>query len=522
VNHAPVVPVLLPALAAALMLLDRRIGAQRTLAWASTSLLAASAAWMVTLAADDWRGVYLLGNWAAPWGIVLVVDRLSALMLAITAVLALIALGAAHGRHDQRGEHFHPLFQVQLMGLSGAFLTGDLFNLFVFFEVLLIASYGLLVHGDGAARMAAGLRFVTLNLFGSSVFLLAAGMLYGVTGTLNYADLAQRVAPLTGGDATLVRIAAGLLLVVFTLKAAILPLCLWLPRTYSAATAPVAALFAVMTKVGIYALLRVFTLIFGASAGALTDMAFPWIVAPAAAGYALAMIGALAGGDLRRLAAALLVGSAAFLLIGIGLAGERSIASAVFYLPHTTLSAAALYLVADLVARSRGEAEDRLIAGPTPARPAALGLLFMTTGVAMGGLPPLGGFIGKAMLLDAMLPASGTPGLPPAVTAVLWFTLLGGSLLGVIAFARAGSALFWKPTSLAASGPDGSALPLRDLLPSLCALGLVLALTVFAAPLQRYAQATARDLLNATPLVDQVLRTVPRPGPHQPKPESLR
>ena len=517
-NHAPIVPEVLPALVAGLMLVDRRIGAQRMLAWLSAALLAGCGAWLVALADDGWRGVYLVGNWAAPWGIVLVADRLSSMMVALTALLALVTLGAAHGRWDTRGEHFHPLLQVQLMGLNGAFLTGDLFNLFVFFEVLLIASYGLLVHGDGAARIAAGVRFVTLNLVGSSLFLIAAGIVYGVTGTLNMADVAQRLPGLGAGDATLARTGAWLLLTVFCLKAAILPLYLWLPGVYSAASAPVAALFAVMTKVGVYAVLRVFTTVFGAEAGPLADVAFPWIVAPAAAGYALAAVGAIAGGDLRRLTAYLLVGSAAFLLIGVGLATERSIAAAIYYLPHTTLSAAALYLVADAVARGRGPAGDRIVPGPSVPAPAATGLLFFAAAVAIAGMPPFGGFVGKAMLLASTLPGEGAPG---ASTAWLWAVVLGGSLMSIVALSRAGSTLFWKagpaPTGPPAPGPSP-----RDVLPASIALAGVVAIAVFAAPVQRYAQAAARDLLDPSTLVDQVLRTVPKAGPHQPRPESLR
>ena len=517
-NHAPIVPVILPALVAALMLIDRRIGVQRALGWTSALLLAGSGAWLVALADDGWRGVYLLGNWAAPWGIVLVADRLSSLMVALTAVLAIVALGAAHGRWDTRGEHFHPLLQVQLMGLNGAFLTGDLFNLFVFFEVLLIASYGLLAHGDGAARLAAGVRIVTLNLFGSSVFLLAAALLYGVTGTLNLADLAQRVPGLTGGDATLARIGAWMLLVVFGLKGALLPLYFWLPGVYAAASPPVSALFAVMTKVGVYATMRIFTQVFGADAGELANAAFPWLAAVAAAGYVLASLGALAGRDLRRLTAMLLVGSAAFLTIGTALASERSLAAAVFYLPHTTLSAAALFLVADLVARGRDDAADRLLAGPSPASPAAVGVLFVAAAVGMAGMPPLAGFVAKAMLLASTLPDA-TVAPDPAVP-WLWAVVLGASLLAMVALARAGSLIFWKSSSAGAT--PGAVLRLRDALPCTIALAGVLAATLFAAPAQRYALATARDLLEPSTLVDQVLRTVPRAGPHQPRPESFR
>jgi multicomponent K+:H+ antiporter subunit D len=258
-------------------------------------------------------------------------------------------------------------------------------------------------------------------------------------------------------------------------------------------------------------------MVFGAGAGALANAAFPWIAGLAAAGYLLAMLGALAGADLRRLASMLLVGSAGFLLIGIGLGTERSIAAAVFYLPHTTLSAAALYLVADLVSRGRGEAADLLRPGPAPLRPASVGLLFFATAIAVAGLPPLGGFIGKAMLLVAMLPDTGSP---TASVGVMWAVVLGGSLFALIALLRAGSVLFWK--SEGAPVPGAPAPSTRELLPCLLALAAVVAITVFAAPMQRYAQATAAELLAPEALVDQVLRTVPRAGPHQPRPESFR
>ncbi len=551
-NHAPIVPIVLPALVAALMLFDRNRSTQRALAWLSVLLQAGCAAWLLALAADDWRGVYLVGNWAAPWGIALVADRLATLMLALTAALATVALAAAHaGDHDRHGEHFHPLFQIQLMGLNGAFLTGDLFNLFVFFEVLLIASYGLLVHGDGPARVAAGLRFVSLNLVGSLFFLIGAGLMYGVTGTLNFADLSVRLPGLEGGDATLARIGAWMLLVVFCLKAAILPLSLWLPSTYSAATPPVAALFAVMTKVGIVAVLRLSIQVLGATGGGLGEPILPWLVAFGTAGYAAAALGALAGSDLRRTASMLLVASSSFLLIGVAGGNERSIAAALVYLPHTTLSAAALFLVAHLVASSRGPASDRLVGGPAPARPAALGAMFFASAIALAGLPPFSGFIAKAMLLGSTLPptAGELPAAGPA--AVVWAVVLVGSLFALVALARAGIVLFWEsddaagapgaasahhgahahpepaapaPTARSEAHATGgaTALPLRALLAPLAALAAVIALAIAAGPVQRFALEASRDLLDPAEGVDQVLRTAPRPGPHQPAPETMR
>ena len=257
VAHLPVLPVLLPSATAIVLLLlgdggesggeaggARQTAAlrrQRMVALASALLSLGLAAALVARAATGELLVYRVGDWPAPFGIVLVVDRLAALMVALTAALALPVLLAAGSGWDARGRHFHAIFQFQLMGLNGAFVTGDLFNLFVFFEVLLIASYVLMMHGGGGARLRVGLQYVVLNLVASALFLVGVSLLYAMTGTLNYADLALRVKSVTGPEAAILQAAALLLLVVFGFKAALAPLSLWLPATYAAASAPVAA-----------------------------------------------------------------------------------------------------------------------------------------------------------------------------------------------------------------------------------------------------------------------------------------
>ncbi|HCP05301.1 MAG TPA: monovalent cation/H+ antiporter subunit D, partial [Pseudomonas sp.] len=255
-SHLPILPVLVPMFAGALLLvLGASMDTKRALSLLATFLQIPLAA-MLVVEAGQGIGVYDLGNWMPPFGIVLVVDRLSALLLLVTAILAAAAIIYAVRGDDAAGRNFHPLFQFQLMGINGAFLTGDLFNLFVFFEVLLISSYALLLHGAGSARVRSGLHYLLLNLTGSALFLIAVGTLYGVTGTLNMADMALRVRELDPADAPLVGAAGMLLLVVFGLKTAVFPLYFWLPRAYAAAGAPVAALFAIMTKVGLYSILR--------------------------------------------------------------------------------------------------------------------------------------------------------------------------------------------------------------------------------------------------------------------------
>ena len=268
-NPLVIAPALLPLLAAILLLLLRHPNL-RLRRWVSLVAVLGQVGLALALMAAVSAGdilVYALGHWPAPFGIVLVADRLTAWMLVITSLLALFALLYAIRGDDATGRHFHILFQLQLFGLNGAFLTGDLFNLFVFFEILLLASYGLLLHGGGRERTRAGLHFVVINLLGSTLFLFAVGTLYGVLGALNMADLAVKVAATPAENVALVRAAGLLLFGVFALKAALLPFYLWLPAAYTHTSAAVAALFAIMTKVGAYSILRVYTLIFGANAG---------------------------------------------------------------------------------------------------------------------------------------------------------------------------------------------------------------------------------------------------------------
>ncbi|MBC7134089.1 MAG: monovalent cation/H+ antiporter subunit D, partial [Oceanibaculum nanhaiense] len=304
-NHWIVMPVVVPAIAACLLLLglNREQALERTVALAATAAQFAIAIALVAAATQTPAEAYLLGNWPAPFGIVMVLDRLSAMMLLLTAVLALFVLLYAIGGWDKRGKHFHALFQFQLMGVNGAFLTGDLFNLFVFYEVLLIASYGLMVHGSGGERLKAGTHYVVTNLTASALFLIGATLIYGVTGTLNMADLALKVPQVGAADQGLLQAAALLLLLVFGIKAALVPLHFWLPGTYAASAAPVAALFAIMTKVGAYSILRVYTLAFGADAGEAAWIAGPWLLPAALVTMVLGMVGMLAARQLRWLVA---------------------------------------------------------------------------------------------------------------------------------------------------------------------------------------------------------------------------
>jgi multicomponent K+:H+ antiporter subunit D len=409
----------------------------------------------------------------------------------------------ASGGWDARGRHFHALFQFQLMGLNGAFLTGDLFNLFVFFEVLLIASYVLMLHGLGRERLRHGVHYVVLNLVASSLFLVGVALLYAQTGTLNMADLALRVPRVVGAEATLLQAGALLLLVVFGFKAALLPLSMWLPGTYAASSAPVAALFAIMTKVGVYALLRVHGVIFGADAGASAFLVQPVLLPVALATSVVGVLGALAAHTLPRLVAWLTVSSVGTIVAAIGLFGAGAWSAALYYMANSTLVIAGLFLLSEQVAAQRGPMAERLEPCSPVAQPALLGLMLLLAAASTAGLPPLPGFIGKLMLLQA----SAAHGWAVAV----WAVVLGVGFLALVGLARAGSILFWAVRSDMPANRAGSSPQLLGATLALLAMSVLL--SAAAAPVQRYTAAAALQLMDRAAYAGAVLPAQPgQPG----------
>jgi multicomponent K+:H+ antiporter subunit D len=492
-------PVLTPLLAGVVLLLARLGGLnlQRLLSLLSVLLLVFISLEMMQEAVHGQPQVYTLGNWVAPFGIVLVLDQLSALMVLITSVLALGALWyAVTSKIDARGAHFHVLFQIQLFGLNGAFMTGDVFNLFVFFEVLLLASYGLLLHGGGAARTKGGLQYVVINLIGSTLFLFAVGALYGILGTLNIADMAVKVAQAQPEELGVIAAAGLLLLVVFGLKAAMFPLYLWLPQAYAHTSAPVAALFAIMTKVGLYAIIRVHGTVFGDGAGELAHFYAPWVLGLGLMTLLLAALGVMAARGLREQVTYLVLASVATLLIGIGLNSVTALAASLYYLIHSTLIAGGFFLLADLIARGRGATDDRFVTASSVPQAVLLGATFLFAAVAMSGMPPLSGFFGKVLILSAALEHE-------------WFMLILGivlvsGLLMIVAMARAGSLVFYNTQPQTSNGE-----PLNKLAYSAAALlfasGLIL--VVFAHSITQLTESTAQQLWQSNDYIQAVLST---------------
>ncbi len=498
--HLAIAPIVIPALAAplALLVMRRRRMLGVGISFVSAIAMLAAALALLVAAGDGSIRTYEVGGWPAPFGIVLVVDRLSAIMLVLAACLAAIAmLHAVLTGADRKGWHFHPLFQFQLMGLNGAFLTGDLFNLFVFFEVLLIASYGLMLHGQGPARLKAGVQYVIVNIVGSSLFLVALGLLYALTGTLNMADMGERVALIGPDDQGLLRIAALLLVSVFALKAAVVPLHLWLPRTYAVATPAVAALFAIMTKVGVYSLIRVVPQVFGDDAGAAAWAPAPYLFPAALVTAVVGFAGVFVARTLSEQAAYAVIGSTGTLLIAVAGWQADTLGAALYYLVHSTLAGAALFLVADVVARRRASCADQTTAGPVFARRQTVGLLFMAAAIAATGLPPLSGFIGKLLILEAVADYTNW--------GWAWAVILATTLIGVVGFARAGSAVFWKEAEANGHTAPPLHVPAAAMAAPIIALVLLAALSVGAGWATAYGEAAAVQVLDRAASVRAVL-----------------
>ncbi|PKM22057.1 MAG: monovalent cation/H+ antiporter subunit D [Gammaproteobacteria bacterium HGW-Gammaproteobacteria-14] len=488
-DHLPVLPLLIPLFAGLMIMLETR---QRRRVRRFTGLAATVALLPVTwllwgqASVEEYR-VYQLGNWPAPFGIVLILDRLAALMLLITAILAVpVYLYACRG-DDGIGVNFHALFQFLLLGVNGAFLTGDLFNLFVFFEVLLLSSYALLMHGHGPDRARAGLHYVILNLTGSAIFLFGLGLVYGATGTLNMADVGRALAAGEVLQPALFAAAISLLLVVFALKAALLPLGFWLPAAYGAASPPVAAMFAIMSKVGLYAIWRLWSLVMESGEPALAARLTPWLTALGLISMLVGSLGVLAATRLSSLASWLLLMSVGTLTVVLVQGDEAAWAAGLFYLLHSTWGVAALFLLAGLIARLRGPEADYLRSGEP--LPTSIAVTFLVVAVMLVGLPPLSGFLGKVLMLATLpLPA-------------FWVLLLAGGLASLIALSRAGSTLFWR-TEPARYAQRRSAAGLRSLL---MLVAVCMTLVVFASGWLAITQQVAEQLLQPDGYIEAVL-----------------
>jgi len=437
-------------------------------------------------------------------------------MLLLTAALALPAILFASERWERVGPHFYSLFQFLLVGLNGAFLTGDLFNLFVFFEVMLAASYGLVLHGGGALRIRSGLHYIAINLGASLIFLIGIAMVFGVTGSLNMAEIAVRAETLEGFARPGLHVGLALLGLVFLVKAGMWPLGFWLVPAYSAAPGPVAAVFAMLSKVGIYALLRLALLLPGEGAAFGSIVIFIGGVAT----LIFACLGVLAAQSMKRASAYFLLMSTGTLLAAFGISLPSSTAGALFYLLSSTLAVGAFFLLVELLEREQDTAsevlavtleaygdgdvedEEELEVGRImPGALAILGVGFGLLALVLIGLPPLSGFLAKFALLTAILgPGTGDLVGGGGMRIILAALLVLSGVVALIALARMGIRTFWAPVE-----PFTPKVTVMETAPILLLLAMLVALALQAGPVMDLLTATATDLHEPGRYLDAVL-----------------
>lgn len=503
-QHTPIFSILIPAFTAFILLLLGNPGAGALKddwrqPWRRGISLISAIAGLITAivylsyASTGQITVYQLSEWSAPFGIVLVLDRLSAFMLALTYALAVPVLWYASDNWDTRGRYFHAMVHFLLMGICGAFLTGDLFNLFVFFEILLMASYVLLLHGQGKPRFQLGVHYVIINLLASALFLIGLGMIYGSVGSLNMADV-SRLIPTLEADQHKLAVAGSLLLfVVFGIKAAMLPVGFWLPKTYAVASTPVAAIFTIMTKVGIYSILRVNGTVFDDALS--QEILKSWLLPIGLITSLYGVIAAIGEDRLRRFVGFMVLSSIGTLLTAIAMSNTQAWSGALYYLVHSTLIGAAFYLFCGWITSQRGDFKDHLKVAPRIKQEKAAMLTYFLIAMIMAGLPPFSGFLGKVFILQATVEASYQGWIIGVVLVV--------SLLSIIALTRVGFILFWRasppeedpihPAYILYRALPERAPPRNDQVIYLLLVGLI-AYVVFAAPIQHYTLSTAQQI----------------------------
>ena len=493
-----VLPVVVPLATLALCtLLWRRPLAQRLASVAGSAALLAGAVALLVAVYDGTVLATHFGAWASPFGISFVADLLSAAMVLITAVMAVAV--SVYSLVDEVREReralFHPLYHGLLLGVCGAFLTADIFNLYVWFETMLIASFGLLVVGGTRAQLDAGVKYVTLNLVATTLFLVSVGFLYGLTGTLNMADLA-RVLPRVENQG-LVTTLAVMFLLAFGSKAALFPVFYWLPAAYHTASAPIVAIFAaLLTKVGVYALLRTFTLMFTGDAG----YTGPIIGAVAAMTMITGVLGAAAHFDIRRILSFHIISQIGYMLVGLAVATPLALAGSVLYVIHHIVVKANLFLIAGAVRLASGSFDLKAMGGLHRSAP-LLALLFAVPAMSLAGLPAMSGFWAKFVVVKSSLDAGHH---------VLGGVALVVGLRTLYSMVKIWNEAFWKaptPLSSQAAAQWRAAPRLRwtMLAPIAVLAAITLSIGLAAEPFIDYSLRAAAQLLAPTAYIEAVL-----------------
>ena len=491
-----VLPILIPLFTAIVtLLLWNYRDLQRTVSviGAGAHLLAAVSLLMIVR--ESGIQAVQIGNWQAPFGITLVADLFSAIMLVLTGIIGLAVAFYSLGNIDVRRESFgyYPLYHVLLMGISGAFLTGDMFNLYVWFEVMLIASFVLMALGGERPQMEGALKYVTLNLMASAIFLAAVGVLYGVTGTLNMADLATRFPLISLG---LTNTLAMMFLVAFGIKAAVFPLFFWLPAAYHTPPAAVSAIFAgMLTKVGVYALIRVFTLLF------IQDISYTHLIILIISGFTMVtgVLGAASQFEFRRILSFHIISQIGYMIMGLALFSPLALAGAVFYILHHIIVKSNLFMISGAVNRLQDSYQLKSLGGLYRSR-LGLAVLFLIPALSLAGLPPLSGFWAKLTIIRAGIEQS---------QFVIVAVALGVGMLTLYSMIKIWNEVFWKadPKNSVEVEPDNDErwnwvfyiTPIIVLAVCTLTIGLV------AEPFFKLSQQAADQLLDPTQYIETVL-----------------
>jgi multicomponent Na+:H+ antiporter subunit D len=503
-NMALVLPLLIPLAAAAVSLLAwRHLPVQRGLAVAGAALLLAAGVGLLILVSRDGIQATHMGDWPAPFGITLVADLFSAMMVVLAGLIGLAVAVYSLASIDEPRESFgyYPLLHILLMGVCGAFLAGDLFNLYVWFEVMLMASFVLLALGGEADQLRGAIKYVTLNLLASSIFLAAVGILYGVAGTLNMADLARKMSQVTDSG---VWLTLGMMfLISFGIKAAVFPLFFWLPASYHTPPVAVSAVFAgLLTKVGVYSLIRVFTLLF------VQDKAFTHAVILTVAGLTMlaGVLGAAAQHEFRRVLSFHIISQIGYMLMGLGLAGLTNspalatfaLAGSVFYITHHIIVKTNLFLISGVARHLGGSFELKELGGLYRDHP-GLSILFLIAALSLAGVPPLSGFFAKLALVRA--------GLDARQYGIVAVALIVG-LLTMFSMTKIWAEAFWKPLDPARAALSRVLSPVeRRALrtPIIMLASLTVAIGIGAGPVFQLATRAAEQLTHPETYIHAVL-----------------
>lgn len=489
-----VLPILIPfSTAIACIVAWKHVNWQRGLTLTGMASLLITGAVLLYAISENGVQATQMGGWEAPFGITLVADLFSAIMILMTGLMGLMIAIYSLASMDRQREHFgyYPLFCIMLMGVCGAFLTGDIFNLYVWFEVLLISSFVLLALGGEGSQLASAIQYVTINLLSSAFFLLAAGMLYAVTGTLNMADLHEQIQEVN--QTGMVHILALMFLMAFGIKAAIFPLFFWLPVSYHTPPAPVSAIFAaLLTKVGVYALIRVFTLLFVQDMEGIHGL----MLVIAALTMITGVLGAVAQYDFRSLLAFHIVSQIGYMLMGLALFTPLAVAGAIYFMMHNIIAKTNLFLISGVINKTQHTYDLKKLGGLYRTQP-ILGVLFLIPALSLAGLPPLSGFWGKLMLIRAGLEAEEYAVIVAALFVSLW------TLYSMIKI--------WNEVFLK-DAPEPVVIPTRQqsmamLVPVITLAAITILLGLAANPVFHLAQDAANQLLEPSQYISAVMGT---------------